>query len=381
MEDFQPPMEDRLGNPIIEKVRDLMRVNALQPAQRTPGWFKARQDRITASAAASILELTSFEIHMRDTGMIDLDQKKKAGQVMPAFNSRSKLLRMKTGQDNAPFTGNQYTEWGVTYEPIITALYEIFNDCVVHEFGMIPHPKIAWLGASPDGITSDGRMLEIKCPFRRIPKGMPKLQYWVQMQIQMECCGLPKCDYVDVVVREYDGIEGYLRDCYIDDETGESIFSSTTAGRPKGFLIEKTTYGAAADGGDKYEYFYPPVMQFTSHEEEQAWIADWSEREFGDAKPADILDVILHHRVGYRFRYWYIEDWQVKTIDRDEEWMQARIPELEEFWDEVEEIRRNPHLKRSHEAVSAPALLESATKKRRMTTPSECLFIVDGEDF
>jgi hypothetical protein len=56
------------------------------------------------------------------------------------------------------------------------------------------HPDIPWLAASPDGITSTGRMIEIKCPMRRrIDPGHVPHHYYPQVQVQMEVCGLDSC--------------------------------------------------------------------------------------------------------------------------------------------------------------------------------------------
>ena len=88
-------------------------------------------------------------------------------------------------------------------------LYEDMYDTKVGDYGCIKHRTYSFLGASPDGINdvlSDngqgngkgngkgngryGRMLEIKNIVNREIDGIPKKEYWIQMQLQMETCDL-----------------------------------------------------------------------------------------------------------------------------------------------------------------------------------------------
>ena len=78
--------------------------------------------------------------------------------------------------------------------------YEYINNTKVNEFGCIKHTKHDFLAASPDGIVCDmssnlyGRMLEIKNVVSRTITGA-KMEYWIQMQLQMEVCDLNECDF------------------------------------------------------------------------------------------------------------------------------------------------------------------------------------------
>ena len=130
-----------------EQVQHLMTLQ--QPAQRTPEWYAMRKTRLTASDLATALGESKY-------------------------NTRFSLLEKKIGMGKK-FTGNFATEWGVKYEPVATEIYERRNGVCVVEFGLLPHPTISFLGASPDGIVFgchgnnnvqasplDGHMLEIK---------------------------------------------------------------------------------------------------------------------------------------------------------------------------------------------------------------------------
>lgn len=337
---FTAPTHDMHGDPICEKVRALIELNHTLPEQRSPGWYEQRKTRMTASPVASILRLTQFEIDLRDNGDVDMEFDRKPGHVMPAFDTYNALMRKKCGVGEV-FKGNATTEWGVTYEPVITALYEVINGTQVHEFGMIPHPTLDWLGASPDGITSQGRMLEIKCPPRRIPKtnsrgeAMPKIQYWVQMQIQMECCGFDTCDFVDVQIEEYGSRWEYLSDRYGSVEDGTFVYNRTHSGQAKGLVIQKTTYDH--EGEEHFEYFYPPVLAFASQAEEDAWIEGWIHSQMDVS--TDCLVSMLHELTRYKVRYWRVENFLTKTIEKNEDWLAERLPEIHEFWKKVLQYR------------------------------------------
>ena len=55
-------------------------------------------------------------------------------------------------------------------------------------------------------------MLEIKNVVSREISGIPKFEYWVQMQIQMEVCDLNECDFLETKFVEYENYEDYLND-------------------------------------------------------------------------------------------------------------------------------------------------------------------------
>ena len=92
---------------------------------------------------------------------------------------------------------------GVKYEPVTILIYEDMYKTKVEEFGCIQHPEYNFIGASPDGINIDetnnkfGKMLEIKNIVNREITGIPKTEYWIQTQIQMETCDLNECDFLE----------------------------------------------------------------------------------------------------------------------------------------------------------------------------------------
>jgi hypothetical protein len=107
---------------------------------------------------------------------------------------------------------------GIKYEPLSAMIYEKKYDTKIGDFGCIVHPKHSMIGASPDGINIDihssryGRMLEIKNISNRNIDGIPKEEYWVQMQIQMETCDLDECDFVETRFKEFESEEQFYED-------------------------------------------------------------------------------------------------------------------------------------------------------------------------
>ncbi|MGH9369692.1 MAG: lambda exonuclease family protein [Thermoanaerobaculia bacterium] len=58
---------------------------------------------------------------------------------------------------------NAAMDHGQEFEAEARAAYEVHTGRLVREVGFIKHQKIAWCGASPDGVADD-RIIEIKCP-------------------------------------------------------------------------------------------------------------------------------------------------------------------------------------------------------------------------
>lgn len=95
--------------------------------------------------------------------------------------------------------------WGNKYEDEAVARYERVTGRKVLPFDLTQHPKYAWLGASPDGVsivendpTDEPIGLEIKCPFSRelSTTGIPGM-YFPQVQMQMQCMDFQTVHYCE----------------------------------------------------------------------------------------------------------------------------------------------------------------------------------------
>lgn len=148
-----------------------------QYVQRTPEWHIARQNRLTASDIAAALDIPPFASY--------------------SGSPRAQLLTKKRFPEHNRFTGNEYTQWGIKHEPEAISMYEKRRNVKVLDFGLMIHPDIPWLGASPDGITADGICLEVKAPLtRQIESGVVPHHYYPQVQCQLQVLGLETAHFV-----------------------------------------------------------------------------------------------------------------------------------------------------------------------------------------
>jgi putative phage-type endonuclease len=152
--------------------------------QRTPEWFKLRENRLTAS-----------DLYDAIKNPLSLSKKKLKGIT---YNSNA-IPALK---------------WGTMFEAVAIDIYEDLKKKKIYEFGLVINDDIKNFGASPDGITEDGRMIEIKCPYKRkIIDGEIPEKYQYQIQGQLAVCKLNDCDYIECEFVCYDTKEDYEREC------------------------------------------------------------------------------------------------------------------------------------------------------------------------
>lgn len=273
------------------------------PEQRSPEWYKMRETMLTASSLADALGKGHFR-------------------------TRDNLLIDKTSSVSPPYISNDIIEWGVKYEPVATTFYEKLNNLTVLEFGLVPHPQFKIFGASPDGICDEnspeeyiGRMLEIKCPpIRKFTTEVPE-HYWMQMQGQLETCDLEECDFLQVKLFEYDTEDDYDNDKYIEnDKLKEGV---TEDNLPKGLV---TSFISIDDKGKKkYHYEYSEFYQSLSN------LKEWSE------------NIIQNYDKDYKevkYHWWKIIRYECTLVYRDREWWLKTMPEILNFWEDVEHYRK-----------------------------------------
>ena len=168
-----------------------------QPDQRTQEWYLRRYNMITASNAWKIL-----------------DSQSNVNSIIYEKCTPLNTEKYTSVNVDSPF------HWGQKYEPLSVQIYEKRYNTKVEDFGCIPHPDYPNAGASPDGINTCktsgcyGHMLEVKNRASDMfpITGIPKKEYWVQMQIQMGVCGLDYCDFLETKFAEYGSYEEYEAD-------------------------------------------------------------------------------------------------------------------------------------------------------------------------
>ena len=270
---------------VVNIVEHLIRKNSHE--QKTDEWHRYRHNLITASSAwkalDSLCNINSFIL----------------GKCKPVEIRKQGSYNLST-----PF------HWGVKYEPVSVLLYEYLYEAVITDFGCIQHDEHKFLGASPDGINTKhshplfGRMLEIKNIVNRDITGIPKKEYWVQMQIQMEVCNLDSCDFLECRFQEYTLSEDFFAD---------GSFTRTSTGLIKGCFLQFCIE-------DRPFYAHPPFQ--CSEQEYKIWrtncLADHTKKEF------------------IKTIYWRLDEYSCVLVKRNKHWFNSVLSQLKTVWDTIQ---------------------------------------------
>jgi len=151
--------------------------------QKSEEWFKARLGKVTASRVADVIAKT------------------KTGYSASRENYMAQLVVERLTNTQAESFTNAAMQWGTDQEPFARAAYEVQQNVLVDETGLVDHPTIEMAGASPDGLVGEDGLVEIKCPNTAthidtlLTQTVPA-KYITQMQFQMACTGRQWCDFV-----------------------------------------------------------------------------------------------------------------------------------------------------------------------------------------
>ena len=171
-------MDPQNETPQVARARELLAAEYAE--QRSQEGIDLRDQMITASDVASAIGENHYET--------------------PDAFVKKKVLKTK-------WAGNAATAHGTLLEPLVRDLYDARTGRKSHEIGLVQHRQYPWLGASPDGVTEDGLLIEIKCPLtRKIEAKVPK-HYWPQVQLQLEITDLEECDFVQYRPAKTEGAE------------------------------------------------------------------------------------------------------------------------------------------------------------------------------
>ena len=276
------------------------------PAQKSQEWFDLRKGMMTASDLSSALEITQQELDMDDQRVFSLnDKQKRLGACGNPYSSLKQYIQKKCGL-GPPFRGNAATNWGQMLEPIATQLYEHLCGKKVYEFGLLPHPTLSYFGASPDGITEDGIMLEIKCPMKRTITGVPPFHYWTQMQLQLEVADLDACDFFE---------------CDFQTYANEHEFEASSCAY-KGIFFRENDH-----------YLIPP---WEYREDPVAWYLRAHENN-----PTRLAHALLFGTSRWEPVYWGLEYQSCVRVQRDRIWFTSKLARLNHVWSEVQHCRKH----------------------------------------
>jgi putative phage-type endonuclease len=275
----------------VNKIHDKIKIlqNIILPEQRTKEWYEFRYQLITASNLWKVFGTES--------------------QVNSLIYEKCKPLILEN-TNHGNISTDSPLHWGIKYEPVTIMLYEHKFNTAVGEFGCIPHPKYSFIGASPDGINIDidssryGRMVEIKNIVNREITGIPKDEYWIQTQIQMETCDLNECDFVETRFKEYDNASKFYQD---NDHEHKGVILHFIE-RPQNIEISC-----------KPHYIYMPIN--TDVNEIDQWVKE----------QRDIMN--NSNYVLFTTIYWYLDEISCVLIQRNRDWFSSAVPLIKNTWD------------------------------------------------
>lgn len=258
-----------------------------QPDQRTDDWYKFRYKYLTASSIWKVFGTPRTQNEL----IYDKCKPFDAGKYTQSVSTESPL------------------HWGQKYEEVSGMWYEREYATKVSEFGCLPHCDISYLAASPDGIVTKptcarfGRMLEIKNIVNRDITGIPKKEYWIQMQLQMEVCQLDECDFLETRFKEYDSYAEFVAD---------GTFTHNAKGQMKGAILYFN------EGGTPLYEYAPLGLNETKYE---VWEADIL------AKHTKLTLV--------RTIYWWLDEVSCVLVLRNRTWFNHVKPSLDDFWAKI----------------------------------------------
>jgi putative phage-type endonuclease len=240
--------------------------------------------------------------------------------------------KVKPVDESSSSISNPFFKWGNMFEPMACKIYSLLHsDVKVHEFGLIKHETRNYFGASPDGITDYGIMLEIKCPYKRkiVAGGEVPKQYYYQIQGQLDVCGLTDCDYFECqfnLFKNREELESCEQDAF------------------KGILIEETPG----------KYIYSDVV-FSANE--TTTLLKWLEKYLECTE--EYIDI----------KFWYLSHYNLQRVNLDKEFVVENLDKLELFWNKIVEYRNKPE-KYKLEIEKVIDIGETNRWKPLVTTPA-----------
>jgi putative phage-type endonuclease len=221
------------------------------------------------------------------------------------FGNQKQLIEKKVCIEDTykPLPRSIFFDWGNMFEDVACSIYADMHNTQVHEFGLIRHPVHAFFGASPDGITDDGIMLEIKCPLRRKINGEIPLQYYYQIQGQLDVCELDICDYLECEFSKYTDYNEYVE-----------AYTQATKNKSSGIYtgVIKTI------NDSKHEYLCLQKTQCDA---------------VGNIENNEVANSIVS--------YWILEKHNIIRVYKDELFVKTKLEELKHVWDKIIYYREN----------------------------------------
>ena len=290
-----------------------------QPVQRTPEWYTFRHNLITASNTYKVFETqaTINQIIYEKCQPLKLDFFNNDKNDNDS-NNNEKNIEIPKKMVNV----NTTLHWGQKYEPLSVLIYEDMYKTQVEDFGCIEHETYKFIGASPDGINIDpsseryGRMLEIKNIVNREITGIPKKEYWIQMQIQMEVWDLDECDFLETKFVEYPDSTSFFDE---QDPCTKGVIS----------------YFHRQDGSPFYVY---KPLNIMDAEEINTWEEEIVDK-YQNNTNQNINSENNEKMVWIKNIYWKLEKLSCVLVLRNKKWFQDNVGQIQKIWNIIEKER------------------------------------------
>jgi putative phage-type endonuclease len=175
-------------DPRTERLLSLVKsqkVEGVDDSQRSRVWYERRKHLITASDVGAVLGTNPYMSRVEIL-------RRKIDEVCGTE------LSLKSSHPISDYA-QKAINWGNDHEEHAKMMYAKRYNKTIFDLPCIIHPRHRFIGASPDGVVAEtGALIEIKCPYKRKPcNGYIPRQYYDQMQLQLEVCGLDVCYYVE----------------------------------------------------------------------------------------------------------------------------------------------------------------------------------------
>ena len=157
------------------------------------------------------------------------------------------------------------------------------------------------------------------------------------MQMQMECCGLEECDFLETRFKEYDSEEEFNKD---------GSFKKTKDKNYKGIIVQfhdmikgaLYEYSPFQCNKDTFEKWYDKIMDKNRN-------LTWS-----------------------RNIYWFLDEYSCILVPRNREWFQYSLPKFKRIWNIIKKERvegydhRRPKKRKPKEKQENTTIIKIATE-------------------
>ena len=192
-------------------------------------------------------------------------------------------------------------------------------------------------------------MLEIKNIVNREINGIPKKEYWVQMQLQMEVCDLNECDFLETKFVEYEDSNSFYEDSFKsenDDNNDDTCITENHKDKETDKFTESeiefnfVNHTISKDGKTKGVIIYfhtkegkPFYAYKPLHIKSPKEIIDW------EIEMITLYQSDKYNYIFMKYIYWKLEKLSCVLVLRNKEWFKNNIPQLEKVWKTIEEER------------------------------------------